>query len=205
MARRWCSRHADRAADEAAAVRGETCRDAKLPTGKVRVALLALAEAAQARRRSHESRCKACGNCCTTLSRAVSRYLGGRRGAPLRHAWAYAAPALLVLGTMTGLAAAELHRIAPATALFVELLRAVQTTEPTIALRGALRPFLDRGRSAFRATHLVPSLNAGDRSRYISGAAIAGLIADTTQPDSMGGTDDQNARVEWPAPKGSGF
>jgi Leucine-rich repeat (LRR) protein len=88
--------------------------DAKLRTGEVRAVLLALAEAALARpleptqgvwELSHDF-----------VARAVSRYLGRRRGAPLRRATAYAAPALLALGIITGLVAVELHRIAPAQA-----------------------------------------------------------------------------------------
>jgi hypothetical protein len=86
--------------------------DAKLRIGEVRAVLLALAEAALARpleptqdvwELSHDF-----------VARAVSRYLGRWRGAPLRRAGAYSAPALLVLGVVTGVATVEWHRLAPA-------------------------------------------------------------------------------------------
>jgi hypothetical protein len=48
-----------------------------------------------------------------------------------------------------------LRPVQSTTAPFVELLRAVQTTEAAISLRGALRTLLNRCRSAFRATYLA--------------------------------------------------
>jgi hypothetical protein len=87
----------------------ELATNAKLRTGEVRAVLLALAEIALARpleptqdiwELSHDF-----------VARAVSRYLGRRRGASLRRAGAYAAPALLVLSVVTGVAAIEWHRL----------------------------------------------------------------------------------------------
>jgi hypothetical protein len=84
---------------------------AKLRTAEVRAVLHALAGAALARpleatqgvwELSHDF-----------VARAVSRYLGRRRAALLRRAGAYAAPTLLALGVVTGLAAFEWHRLAP--------------------------------------------------------------------------------------------
>jgi hypothetical protein len=57
-------------------------------------------------------------------------------------------------------------------AAFVELLRAVQTTEPAIALCGAFRPLLTAADRHFaQRTLLYPSLNARDRSHYIWGTS----------------------------------
>jgi hypothetical protein len=77
-----------------------------------------------------------------------------------------------------------LRPVQQATAAFVELLRAVETTEPTIILRGALRPLLDRGRSAFRATHVTSLPHAGDPSPTSRGRQSPGLVADRAQPIS---------------------
>src|SRR5215469_178032 len=60
-------------------------------------------------------------------------------------------------------------RFKQATAPFVELLCAIQTAEPAIALRGALRPLLDRGRTAFRAMHVGSPLKGVDRSHGVRG------------------------------------
>ena len=88
----------------------ELAADAKLRTAEVRAVLHALAGAALARpleatqgvwEFSHDF-----------VARAVSRYLGRRRVALLRRAGAYAAPTLLALGVVTGLAAFEWHRLA---------------------------------------------------------------------------------------------
>ena len=89
----------------------ELAADAKLRPAEVRAVLHALAGAALARpleasqgvwELSHDF-----------VARALNRYLGRRRAALLRRAGAYAAPALLTLGVVTGLAALEWHHLAP--------------------------------------------------------------------------------------------
>src|SRR5579872_1144964 len=65
-----------------------------------------------------------------------------------------------------------LHPVQQATTPFVELLRAVQTTETAIALRGAFRALLDGKRSAFRAAHVALPLKPKDRSCTLLGLAI---------------------------------
>lgn len=86
--------------------------DTKLRIGEVRAVLLALSDAALARplppsqdrwELSHDF-----------VARAISRYLGRRRAAPLRRAGAYAAPVLLALGIFAGAATVEWQRLAPA-------------------------------------------------------------------------------------------
>jgi hypothetical protein len=74
-----------------------------------------------------------------------------------------------------------LRPVQPATAPFVELLRAIQTTKPAIALRGALRPLLDRCRSAIRATHLAsPPSTSGIVAITSSDQQSPGVMADRT-------------------------
>lgn len=85
--------------------------DTKLRTAEVRAVLHALGAAALARpleatqgmwELSHDF-----------VAHAVTRYLGRRRAALVRRAAAYAAPLLLALGIIIGLAAFEWHRLAP--------------------------------------------------------------------------------------------
>lgn len=70
-------------------------------------------------------------------------------------------------------AARILRPVQQAAASFVELLRAVWTTEPTIALHGALRSLFNHSRSAFGQRISGYPLTARDRSDYILGPAIA--------------------------------
>src|SRR6516164_518355 len=71
-----------------------------------------------------------------------------------------------------------------ATASFVELLGAVQTTEPAIALRGAFRSLPDGRRSAFRnARHFTPSTREIVAVTSRDQQSL-GLIADRTLPGS---------------------
>jgi hypothetical protein len=89
----------------------ELAADAKLRPGEVRAVLHALAGAALAR--PLEATQDAWELSHDFVARAVSRYLGQRRVVLLRRAGAYAAPALLALGVITGLAQLEWNRLAP--------------------------------------------------------------------------------------------
>jgi hypothetical protein len=78
-----------------------------------------------------------------------------------------------------------LRPVQQTTAPFVELLRAIQTTEPAIALRGALRPLLDRCRSAIQATHLASPSTSGIVAITSADRQSPGVIADRTMFETL--------------------
>jgi NACHT domain len=131
----------------------ELAATSRLRPAEVRAVLHALAEAGLARpldategawELSHDF-----------VARAVGRYLGRRRGDVWRCAGAYAAPALLTLAVMAGLAAIEWIRLAP-NQTRAELVDLGIATEPMGA------GFSARPTSSFKSANLtnaVPLLN----------------------------------------------